>query len=124
MFDVSHHNEAKVQIEKKHTRSPLPSSAITSCAAKAAQEYAATFPARLALARWTRGGDIPHSLIPADQLPPQAAWHAQVQRNFQSWLEAGGFHRSEFAEFDSVITNAITGAIDGGLAHPDNAAAK
>lgn len=92
-----------MQIEKKQNHSTPSSLAATSSGTKAAEEYAATFPTRLALARWTRGGDIPHVHCFEHQLPMRAAWYAQAQRQFQAWLEAGGFHRGEPGSLDSAI---------------------
>lgn len=54
--------------------------------------YAAAFSARLALARWTRGGDIPHVFSSVRNLPARAVWYAEAERQFQAWLERGGFH--------------------------------
>jgi hypothetical protein len=96
-------HEANVQIEKKQNHSTPSSTAATSSGTKVAQEYAATFPTRLALARWTRGGDIPHVHCFEHQLPMRAAWYEQAQRRFQAWLEAGGFHAPEPGCLDSVI---------------------
>jgi hypothetical protein len=96
-------HEANVQIEKKQNRSTPSSTVAKSSGTKVAQEYAATFPTRLALARWTRGGDIPHVHCFEHQLPMRAAWYEQAQRRFQAWLEAGGFHAPEPGCLDSVI---------------------
>jgi len=95
-----------VQIEKKQNHSTSSSSAAKSSETKVAQEFAAIFPTRLALARWTRGGDIPHVHCFEHQLPKRAGWYAQAQRQFQAWLEAGGFHQSELDSPDSVIADA------------------
>jgi hypothetical protein len=92
-----------VQIEKKQNHSTPSSLAAKSSGTKVAEEYAATFPTRLALARWTRGGDIPHVHCFEHQLPMRAAWYAQAQRQFQAWLEAGGFNRGEPGSLDGVI---------------------
>lgn len=56
---------------------------------KLAREHSALFPTRLALARWTNG-DVPHL---HDAHPPlqRAAWLANVQRDYQAWLDSGGF---------------------------------
>lgn len=54
-----------------------------------AREQSALFPTQLALARWTNGADLPHLHIAPP--PPRAAWLAQAQRDFQSWLDGGGF---------------------------------
>lgn len=99
-------HEAKVQIEKKQNHSTPSSFAATSSGTKVAQEYAAIFPTRLALARWTRGGDIPHVHCFEHQLPMRSAWYEQAQRRFQTWLESGGFHQAEPGCVDSVIADA------------------
>jgi hypothetical protein len=91
-----------VQIEKKQNQSTPSSFAATSSGTKVAQEYAALFPTRLALARWTRGGDIPHVHCFEHQLPMRAAWYEQGQRQFQAWLEAGGFHQPDHDETAGV----------------------
>ena len=92
-----------MQIEKKQNHSTPSSPAAKSSGTKVAEEYAATFPTRLALARWTRGGDIPHVHCFEHQLPMRAAWYAQAQRQFQAWLEAGGFNRIEPGSLDDVV---------------------
>jgi hypothetical protein len=98
-------HEANVQIEKKQNHSTPSSTAATSSGTKVAQEYAATFPTRLALARWTRGGDIPHVHCFEHQLPMRAAWYEQAQRRFQAWLESGGFHEPEPGSQDCAIAD-------------------
>jgi len=55
------------------------------------------FPARLALARWTSGGSTPH-LRGLTTLPLRAAWFDRAQRDFQEWLEQGGFVQHEEAD--------------------------
>jgi hypothetical protein len=94
-----------VQIEKKQNHSTPSSFAAKSSDTRVAQEYAAIFPTRLALARWTRGGDIPHVHCFEHQLPMRAAWYEQAQRRFQAWLESGGFHQPEPGSLDSVIAD-------------------
>ena len=61
-----------------------------------ARSQCAQFPTCLALARWTRGGDVPHSQEHANP-PPRAAWFARAQHDFQAWLEQGGFVQHEEA---------------------------
>lgn len=95
-------HEANVQIEKKQNHSTPSSFAATSSGTKVAHEYAAIFPTRLALARWTRGGDIPHVHCFEHELPMRAAWYEQAQRRFQAWLESGGFHQPEPGCVDSA----------------------
>ena len=94
-----------MQIEKKQNHSTPSSFAAKSSGTKVAQENAAIFPTRLALARWTRGGDIPHVHCFEHQLPMRAAWYEQAQRRFQAWLETGGFHQPEPGSLDSVIAD-------------------
>jgi hypothetical protein len=84
-------NEVKVQIQQEQDRFPLPVHA-TDWPLLSAAEYVSAFPARLALARWTRGGDIPHVYISTRHVSTRAAWYAEAERNFQAWLEDGGFH--------------------------------
>jgi hypothetical protein len=53
-----------------------------------AREHSALFPTRLALARWTSSNEPHH----AHHHPPlRAAWLARSQRDFQAWLDRGGF---------------------------------
>jgi hypothetical protein len=80
----------------------------TSRAARVARHHAASFLTRLALARWTRGGDIPHVFAAAGQ-PPRAAWYGQAQRGFQRWLEAGGFHEAAAAQGGTTQGGAVQG---------------
>lgn len=82
-----------MQIEKKHNHSILLSSPATSCEMKLAHEHAATFTTGLALARWTRGGDIPHIPMFRHDALTRGAWYDGVQEGFQAWLVAGGFHQ-------------------------------
>ena len=59
-----------------------------------ARSQCAQFPTRLALARWTSGGNVAH--LPGHAHPPlRAAWFARAQRDFQAWLENGGFAQHE-----------------------------
>jgi hypothetical protein len=81
-----------VQIEQQQNGFPLPPAASLARLGSPAAEYAAEFPTRLALARWMRGGDIPHVMSSAKDVPMRAAWYAQAQGQFQAWLEDGGFH--------------------------------
>ena len=94
-----------MQIEKKQNHSTPSSFAAKSSDTKVAAEYAAMFPTQLALARWTRGGDIPHVHCFEHELPMRAAWYEQAQRRFQAWLETGGFHQPEPGSLDSVIAD-------------------
>jgi hypothetical protein len=53
------------------------------------REQSALFPTRLALARWMSGSDLPH--VHHAHPPLRAAWLAKAQRDFQAWLDRGGF---------------------------------
>jgi hypothetical protein len=81
-----------VQIQQKQNRQPLSAGIASDQAHRPADEYVAVFPTRLALARWMRGGDIPHVFTSTRNVPVRAVWYDQAQRHFQSWLEDGGFH--------------------------------
>ena len=62
-----------------------------------ARSQCAQFPTRLALARWTCGGNTPHLQATA-KAPLRAAWFDCAQRDFQAWLEQGGFVQHDEAE--------------------------
>lgn len=82
-----------MQTEQHQNHTPFPAGTDTEHAERhAAAEYVAMFPTQMALARWTRGGDIPHVFSATRHAPLRTAWFAQAQRDFQSWLEDGGFH--------------------------------
>jgi len=81
-----------VHIEEEKNRPPFHGKDSMDQTCHVASEYAATFPTRLALARWTRGGDTPHVFSSAHNVPMRASWYDQAQRQFQAWLEHGGFH--------------------------------
>lgn len=63
--------------------------------AEIARFHAALFPTRLALSRWQHGGHIPHLHHGAPAL--RAAWYAAARRDFQAWLDRGGFSQHEEA---------------------------
>jgi hypothetical protein len=81
-----------VRIEQHQNREPVLPRMTPSRYYRPAADYVAAFPTRLALARWTRGGDIPHVYSTTRNIPTRAAWYAQAERQFQAWLEKGGFH--------------------------------
>ncbi|MGH8856344.1 MAG: hypothetical protein ACREWI_18935, partial [Telluria sp.] len=58
-----------------------------------ARFHAALFPTRLALARWQYGGHIPHLHHGTPAL--RAAWYGAARRDFQAWLDRGGFAQYE-----------------------------
>jgi hypothetical protein len=63
-----------------------------------ALEQSALFPTRLAIARWTSGADPLRSHLA--QPPARAAWLAAAQRDFQAWLDGGGFAQHDQAAND------------------------
>jgi len=65
-----------------------------------ARSQCSQFPARLAVARWTSGGDVPH--LPGQPALLRAAWFARAERDFQAWLENGGFVQHEDAMADDA----------------------
>jgi hypothetical protein len=74
-----------------------------------AREQSAWFPTRLALARWTSGSDLPH--LHHAPPPVRAAWLGKAQRDFQSWLDRGGFVQhddDEVADKSSDGESAVT----------------
>lgn len=58
-----------------------------------ATRQAALFPTRQALARWRGGGELPH--LHEGAPPLRAAWYARIAREYQSWLDRGGFAQHE-----------------------------
>jgi hypothetical protein len=57
-----------------------------------AKEQSALFPTRLALARLISGAGLSYLHDEAGaHAPLRAAWLAEAQRNYQAWLENGGF---------------------------------
>ena len=82
-----------MQTRKNRQTGSEPATA-TSHGQPVALQYAAILPARLALMRWTRGGDLPH-LATCESLAGRAAWYDALQGNLQDWLAAGGMHRPE-----------------------------
>ncbi|RZA36736.1 MAG: hypothetical protein EOP92_03820 [Lysobacteraceae bacterium] len=45
------------------------------------------------MSRWQHGGHIPHLHHGAPTL--RAAWYANARRDFQAWLDRGGFSQYE-----------------------------
>lgn len=83
------------------TLRPVASASIRAARLSLARSQSSLFPTRLALARWTAGGNVPH-LHGNGKLPLRAAWFARAQREFQTWLEAGGFVQHEEAAPEPV----------------------
>jgi hypothetical protein len=81
-----------VQTEQHQNQSAFPAPIAPAHMYRHAAEHVALFKTHLALTRWTRGGDIPHVFSSRRTVPLRSAWYAQAQRDFQHWLEDGGFH--------------------------------
>lgn len=63
-----------------------------------ARFHSALFPTRLALSRWQYGGHIPHLHHGGESSTTnalRAAWYANARRDFQAWLDRGGFSQYE-----------------------------
>jgi hypothetical protein len=69
-----------------------------------ARLQATLFPTRLALSRWQHGGHIPHLHHGAPTL--RAAWYGNARRDFQAWLDSGGF--SQYREEAALETTRDT----------------
>jgi hypothetical protein len=80
-------------------RTVVPSS-IRAARLSLARSQCSHFPTRLAIARWTSGGDVPQ--LPGQAAPLRAAWFARAERDFQAWLEQGGFVQHDDAVDDAV----------------------
>ena len=75
------------------TQGPFPPATTPAERHQIARFHAAMFPTRLALSRWQHGGHIPHLHYGAPAL--RAAWYATARRDFQAWLDRGGFSQYE-----------------------------
>lgn len=82
-------------------RPTVASASVRAARLSLARSQCAQFPTRLALARWTSGGNVPH--LSGQARPPlRAAWFARAQRDFQTWLEQGGFVQHDEAVSDDA----------------------
>lgn len=88
-------HEANVQIDKHNSPDIVPGPVARSHEQRIAQRHLIALPTRLAMMRWMRGGDIPHIPAPGRDASKRAAWYGRMQRDFQAWLEAGGFHAAD-----------------------------
>jgi len=82
-----------VHTDAQPTDGVLPQAADPAERRQMARFHAALFPTRLALSRWQHGGHIPHLHHGAPAL--RAAWYAAARRDFQAWLDRGGFSQYE-----------------------------
>lgn len=78
--------------------SDLPGAPLDMQARAIALELAAIFAAERAIARWVSGkSNVPMPTAPPAREPARARWYAQVQKNFQEWLDRGGFSQPDDA---------------------------
>jgi hypothetical protein len=101
-----------VQIEKKPKLSTFSVPHLAGREFPVAMQHLADLPARMALMRWTRGGDIPHPPAPPREMWRRAAWYGGLQTEFQSWLKAGGFHSDALDNLDEHRVEAQVTAIN------------
>ena len=86
--------------EAQPTDGPFPPASDPAERQQIAQYHAAMFPTRLALARWQSGEPAPqlHAGGTPDAAPAlSVAWHAKAGRDFQAWLDRGGFSQHDEA---------------------------
>jgi hypothetical protein len=88
---------------------PVAPASVKAARLSLARSQSTLFPTRLALARWTAGGTVPH--LHSDLNPPlRAAWFARAQRDFQAWIDAGGFvqHDDEVADDAGMVQAGVS----------------
>ena len=74
---------------------PATSESAADAHAQLAIEQAALHTTRLAIARWRSGNAFLQRQVDAALRPSvQATWYAETQKNFQRWLESGGFSQA------------------------------
>jgi hypothetical protein len=71
-----------------------------------ARSESTLFPTRLALARWTAGGNLPH-LYGNANAPLRAAWLNQAERHFQAWLDGGGFVQHDDEALEDAVRSDV-----------------
>ncbi|MDB5747952.1 MAG: hypothetical protein JWP72_2800 [Massilia sp.] len=108
-----------VKLVSHATLLPAASASVKATRLSLARSQSTLFPTRLALARWTAGGDVPH-LHSNASAPLRAAWFTRVQRDFQAWLDSGGFvqHDDDDAA-EAVDAGAQPGAARLRIVRPD-----
>ena len=85
---------------------PAASASVRAARLSLVRSQSTLFPTRLALARWTSGGNVPH-LHSNVNAPLRAAWFARAQRDFQAWLDAGGFVQHEDEALETADMAAV-----------------
>lgn len=60
--------------------------------------------AQLVIARWTHASRFPHLHTTASLgASVQARWYARVQKDFQAWVDRGGFAQPESADCPGLV---------------------
>ncbi|QOY93636.1 hypothetical protein IM543_19130 [Massilia sp. UMI-21] len=103
-----------MHIDTQPTAGPLQLAVDPAERRQIARTQAACFPTRLALSRWQYGGHIPHLHHGAPAL--RAAWYAAARRDFQAWLDRGGFCQYEDTA-PAAAMDACRPAADGDAEH-------
>jgi hypothetical protein len=78
-----------------------------------AREQAALFQTRLALARMSSGCSCHLHDVCSAHAPLRTAWLAEAQRNFQAWLDSGGFTQHD-GLLDASADDGLTDVRHGG----------
>lgn len=91
---------------------PAASASVKAARLSLARSESTLFPTRLALARWTAGGDVPHLHANASA-PVRAAWFKRAERDFQAWLDSGGFvqHDADAPEAEAAAGSGAQAAV-------------
>jgi hypothetical protein len=85
-----------------------------------ALEHSAMVSAQLAIARWSNGTLGEHAPLSAlDEVASRGRWLTQAQRQFQDWLEHGGFAQHEI-DYQITQSNDDTRAASPGNSTHDN----
>ena len=95
-----------VKLVSHATLLPAASASVKAARLSLVRSQSTLFPTRLALARWTSGGNVPH-LHSNVNAPLRAAWFARAQRDFQAWLDAGGFVQHEDEALEVAEMTAV-----------------
>lgn len=87
---------------------PVASASVKATRLSLARSESTLFPTRLALARWTAGGDVPHLHSNANA-PLRAAWLTCALRDFQAWLDGGGFVQHDDDDAPAAVDSSDAG---------------
>jgi hypothetical protein len=86
--------------------------------ARIALEHSAMVSAKLAIARWSNGSLGEHAPLSAlDEVASRGRWLTQAQRQFQDWLEHGGFAQHEIDFHNTQSNDAARAPAPGNSTH-------